>query len=256
MHTKSNRPLQEGQVLTVLGYDGAVTKDAVRLEKKQGRFWQICFDVPVLTVLQAYGHIPLPPYIKRKSNDMDADRYQTVYATHEGAVAAPTAGLHFDQPLLNQLATMGVEQAQVTLHVGSGTFLPIKGDDIHSHTMHSEWIEVGADVCERIRETKARGGNVIAVGTTVVRALETASQSGQLRPFMGETSIFLYPGKRFYCVDKLITNFHLPRSTLLLLVCAFAGQQRVLDAYQEAISHSYRFFSYGDAMLLTHDKHA
>jgi S-adenosylmethionine:tRNA ribosyltransferase-isomerase len=194
----------------------------------------------------------LPPYIDRADAQDDRDRYQTVYAEKPGAVAAPTAGLHFTDAILAALEAKGVQKTFVTLHVGAGTFQPVKVDDIAQHQMHSEFAQVSEDTCALIRETKARGGRVIAVGTTSVRSLETASQSGEIAPFEGETSIFLYPGKAFHTVDALLTNFHLPQSTLIMLVSAFAGQNFTLNAYETAVAEGYRFFSYGDAMFISH----
>ena len=208
-------------------------------------------DEPWLTLLERHGQTPLPPYIHRAPTPADRERYQTVYARQPGAVAAPTAGLHFDQNLLDQLAAMGVAQAFITLHVGAGTFQPVRVERIAEHTMHSEWIEVGAETCAQIATARARGGRVIAVGTTATRALETAAQTGAIRPWRGETRIFIYPGYRFHAVDALITNFHLPESTLLMLVAAFAGRAATLNAYRHAVAQRYRFFSYGDAMLIT-----
>lgn len=215
---------------------------------------------PITQLLEVYGHIPLPPYIKRGDELADRERYQTVYSRNHGAVAAPTAGLHFDQALLNAIRELGVEQAFVTLHVGSGTFQPVRVDDPLQHKMHSERIEVSAEVCEKINACKARGGRVIAVGTTSVRCLESASRAGPLpqgtpsrrglKPFTGETDIFIYPGYEFQVVDAMITNFHLSESTLMMLVSAFAGREHILAAYREAVAQRYRFFSYGDAMLL------
>lgn len=201
-------------------------------------------------VLAAVGHIPLPPYIERADTVMDRERYQTVFARQSGAVAAPTAGLHFNEGMLGQLAGQGVEHAFVTLHVGSGTFLPVRVDDLDQHQMHAELCSVPLETVERIRETRSRGGRVVAVGTTVVRCLETASRSGELLPFHGETRIFIKPGFAFHTVDALLTNFHLPESTLLTLVCAFAGYAEVMAAYRLAVERDYRFFSYGDAMFL------
>lgn len=204
-----------------------------------------------LPLLEAQGHTPLPPYISRAPDAADRERYQTVYAREPGAVAAPTAGLHFDSALLEQLETLGVERAFLTLHVGAGTFKPLRVDALNEHVMHAERIAVSAQVGEQIRETKARGGRVIAVGTTVTRALESvADESGKVRAFCGETRIFIYPGYRFRCVDALITNFHLPQSTLLMLVAAFAGLDTTMAAYRHAVAQHYRFFSYGDAMLI------
>jgi S-adenosylmethionine:tRNA ribosyltransferase-isomerase len=206
---------------------------------------------PVLEILEAQGHVPLPPYIERADASQDRERYQTVFARRPGAVAAPTAGLHFDRAMLEQLARKGVDSAFVTLHVGAGTFQPVRVNQIEDHRMHAESVEVPAGVCEQIEQTRARGGRVIAVGTTVVRSLESASRSGRIQPFSGETDIFIYPGYRFFAVDALITNFHLPESTLLMLVCAFAGQDEVMAAYRHAVGQGYRFFSYGDAMYVT-----
>ncbi|QIK81335.1 tRNA preQ1(34) S-adenosylmethionine ribosyltransferase-isomerase QueA [Lysobacter sp. HDW10] len=196
------------------------------------------------------GKLPLPPYIVREADASDATRYQTVYAKTPGAVAAPTAGLHFDDALLARLQAKGVQTDFVTLHVGAGTFMPMRVDNIHDHTMHREWLNVGTELVQRIRKTREAGGRVIAVGTTVVRALESAMRDGVLQPFAGETEIFIFPGYRIRSVDALITNFHLPESTLLMLVSAFSGRTRMLDAYAHAVKHGYRFFSYGDAMLL------
>lgn len=208
-------------------------------------------DADVIDVLETYGRLPLPPYIERDVAKDDLERYQTVYAQHVGAVAAPTAGLHFDQQMLDSISQMGIETAHVTLHVGAGTFQPVRVDDIKSHQMHSERIEVTEGVCQQIKATRARGGRVIAVGTTSVRALESASRSGDIEPYSGETDIFIYPGYQFRSVDAMITNFHLSESTLLMLVSAFAGRDNVMQAYQHAIDQKYRFFSYGDAMFIT-----
>lgn len=208
--------------------------------------------LPLADILAQIGHMPLPPYIQREDQGFDRERYQTVYASAEGAVAAPTAGLHFTQELLQQLEARGVRRATVTLHVGAGTFQPVRADDIEDHEMHAEFIEVDEAVCQAVRETRARGGRVVAVGTTAVRALESASQvSGEVAPFCGDTNIFIYPGYRFHSVDAMVTNFHLPESTLLMLVSAFAGREPIMAAYAEAIAAGYRFFSYGDAMFIT-----
>jgi S-adenosylmethionine:tRNA ribosyltransferase-isomerase len=200
------------------------------------------------------GHMPLPPYIQRGDGPFDQERYQTVYAERPGAVAAPTAGLHFDRSMLDQLTAAGVEQVQLTLHVGAGTFQPVRSDNLEDHVMHSEWLEVDEAVCRQVEMTRAAGGRVIAVGTTSVRSLEAASASGELKPFRGETRLFIRPGYQFRSVDALITNFHLPKSTLLMLVAAFAGYERVMRAYRHAVAQQYRFFSYGDAMFLTPPK--
>ena len=205
-----------------------------------------------MQALHDHGHMPLPPYIKRQDNAQDRERYQTVFAKNEGAVAAPTAGLHFTPELLDQIRAAGVQTAEVTLHVGAGTFLPMRADDVTEHKMHSEWCQVSQDTADLIQATRQRGGRVVAVGTTVVRTLETLwQQRGEIAAFEDDTEIFIYPGFEFGVVDAMVTNFHLPESTLLMLVSAFAGQDRVLAAYQQAVREEYRFFSYGDAMFLT-----
>lgn len=204
----------------------------------------------VLSALERIGHVPLPPYIDRPDDAADLERYQTVYAREPGAVAAPTAGLHFDPAMLEQVAALGVETGFVTLHVGAGTFQPVRVAKVEQHHMHSERYRIGETLAEQVAAARARGARVVAVGTTALRALEAASAAGPLCPGEGETDIFIYPGYRFRQVDALITNFHLPRSTLLMLISAFAGRERVLAAYQEAIRERYRFFSYGDAMFI------
>ena len=202
-------------------------------------------------VLEQHGHTPLPPYIRRSDELLDAERYQTVYASRPGAVAAPTAGLHFTHALIEDLQSKGVPCAYVTLHVGAGTFQPIREEAIENHRMHSEWFEVSTAVCEQVNATKQAGNRIIAVGTTSVRCLEAATVDGRLQPFQGETDLFIYPGFEFRTVDAMITNFHLPGSTLLLLVCAFAGRENTLRAYRHAVAANYRFFSYGDAMFIS-----
>lgn len=197
-----------------------------------------------------HGHIPLPPYIKRSDENVDVERYQTVFAREDGAVAAPTAGLHFDDSLLAEIAKQGIESVFLTLHIGAGTFQPFRVDKIKEHVMHKEQMIINETVCEKINECKKRGGRIIAVGTTSVRALESASINGLLQPANSETDIFIYPGFEFRVVDAIITNFHLPKSTLLMLVSAFCNKEIILDAYKEAIDKKYRFFSYGDAMLI------
>ncbi len=208
-------------------------------------------DQRVLTVLERIGHMPLPPYIDRTDVAEDRERYQTVYGRKQGAVAAPTAGLHFDEALLTQLREKGVQIAFVTLHVGAGTFQPVRVDEVTEHKMHSEVMEVSETVCQLVHATKAAGKRVIAVGTTSVRCLESAAHSGVIQPYQGETSIFIYPSYQFRVVDALVTNFHLPESTLLMLVSAFAGYHHTMTAYQVAVEQRYRFFSYGDAMFIT-----
>ena len=215
-------------------------------------FFRLRFEAPepLEKLLLKLGEMPLPPYIERHADAADMERYQTVYAREPGAVAAPTAGLHFDEPLLAALRGRGVNFGYVTLHVGAGTFQPVRVEDINGHHMHSEWLNVGAGLIEQIHRTRAAGGRVIAVGTTVVRALESATVDGQLHPFAGETRIFIFPGYKITSIDGLITNFHLPQSTLLMLVSALAGREFMLDAYRHAVEQRYRFFSYGDAMLI------
>mgnify|MGYP006276672121 CR=1 FL=1 len=221
---------------------------------RAGEFWQLRFDRPVLEVLEAEGQMPLPPYIDRAPRDEDEARYQTVYARHPGSVAAPTAGLHFDEALLAALDARGVRRAFVTLHVGAGTFQPVRVDDVREHRMHSEHYEVPELAAIEIRAARERGARVIAVGTTSLRTLESAAtdEAGQVRAGISTTELFITPGYRFKVVDALITNFHLPRSTLLMLVSAFAGPALIRAAYAHAIAQRYRFFSYGDAMLLEH----
>ncbi|HPY42584.1 MAG TPA: tRNA preQ1(34) S-adenosylmethionine ribosyltransferase-isomerase QueA, partial [Thiolinea sp.] len=211
---------------------------------------QIVENKTILDLLEQYGHIPLPPYIERPDLASDRERYQTVYAQKSGAIAAPTAGLHFDQKLLDELALQGIETTTVTLHVGAGTFQPVRTENLEQHIMHAEYVEVTAETCAAIQACKARGGRVIAVGTTSVRSLETAVQTGSLQPYSGDTRLFIKLGYEFKVVDMLITNFHLPQSTLLILVSAFAGYESIQTVYQHAIKQGYRFFSYGDAMLL------
>jgi S-adenosylmethionine:tRNA ribosyltransferase-isomerase len=241
--SKSPKPnsrirLDDGTELTVLG--------------REDEFYKLRFDTdePLEQILLRAGRMPLPPYIHRDADISDDERYQTVFARHTGAVAAPTAGLHFDEFLLHALKERGVEFGHVTLHVGAGTFQPMRSESLADHVMHSEWLNVGAGLCAQVARVKAAGGRVIAVGTTVVRSLETAMRDGELKPFAGDTQIFIFPGYRIRSVDALLTNFHLPQSTLLMLVSAFAGRERILSAYRHAVDERYRFFSYGDAMLL------
>ncbi len=207
-------------------------------------------DLGVLDILAAHGEVPLPPYITHAPQADDESRYQTVYATEPGAVAAPTAGLHFDAAMLGALAAKGIDSARVTLHVGAGTFQPVRGDDISSHVMHEEWYSIPETTVNAIAAARARGGRVVAVGTTTLRALESAAAAGPLRAQAAETRLFIVPGFRFRIVDRLVTNFHLPKSTLLMLVSAFSGTDLIRRAYAHAVANRYRFFSYGDAMLL------
>ncbi len=227
-------------------------RPATMIERRDDLFvLTLAGDEPAVTWLERVGHMPLPPYIDRADELSDRERYQTVFAAQPGAVAAPTAGLHFSHELLERLAAKGVERAFVTLHVGSGTFQPVRADDIREHQMHAEWLSVPGAVVDAVAATRARGGRVIAVGTTAVRSLETAAQSGVLSAYEGESRLFIYPGYQFNVVDAMVTNFHLPESTLLMLVSAFAGREPVLAAYRHAVAAEYRFFSYGDAMFIT-----
>jgi len=216
----------------------------------EGALFRLRFPADPFTLLEAYGHVPLPPYITHADDADDAARYQSIFAQRPGAVAAPTASLHFDRALLAALGARGVATAGVTLHVGAGTFQPVRAQSLAEHRMHSEWFEVGAATAAAVEATRAAGGRIVGVGTTTVRALESAARSGVLRPTVGETDIFITPGFAFRVVDLLLTNFHLPRSTLLMLVSAFAGHGHAMALYRHAVAERYRFFSYGDAMLL------
>ncbi|MFG0683650.1 tRNA preQ1(34) S-adenosylmethionine ribosyltransferase-isomerase QueA [Pseudomonas sp. WSY_20] len=244
-HVRASKAPKVGTVILV---DGGGEAEMVA---RHDTLFELRFTEEVLPLLDRVGHMPLPPYIDRPDEGADRERYQTVYAEKAGAVAAPTAGLHFDEALLEQIAAKGVEQAFVTLHVGAGTFQPVRVDKIEDHHMHKEWLEVSQSVVDAIEACRARGGRVIAVGTTSVRSLESAARDGQLKPFSGDTDIFIYPGRPFHVVDALVTNFHLPESTLLMLVSAFAGYPETMDAYAAAVEQGYRFFSYGDAMFIT-----
>jgi len=223
----------------------------VTVGARAGEFFTLAFPDDVFALIEAHGRLPLPPYIEHAADAVDEQRYQTVYAKQPGAVAAPTAGLHFDEPLLQRLRDKGVQLAFVTLHVGAGTFQPVRSENLSEHKMHSEWYTMSQETVDAVRAAKAAGRAVVAVGTTSMRALESASQSGELVAGSADTALFITPGYRFRTVDRLITNFHLPKSTLLMLVSAFAGYQRIRSAYAHAIAQRYRFFSYGDAMLLT-----
>lgn len=244
-HLKASKSPKAGALLNIGDADVRVTGRAGQLFA----LWSPHLSFAEL--MNRRGHMPLPPYISREDADADRERYQTVYAEHEGAVAAPTAGLHFTPLIMEQLQEKGVEFAWVTLHVGAGTFQPVRVDDLSRHEMHREWLEVSPQVCDQVEATKARGGRVVAVGTTSVRSLETAAASGKLLPFTGDTQLFITPGFQFHVVDMLLTNFHLSESTLLMLVSAFAGYEEIMHAYKHAVEQQYRFFSYGDAMLLT-----
>ena len=244
-HVRSSKSPKAGSKILL---DGGGEAEMIA---RHDALFELEFDEDVLPLLERIGHMPLPPYIDRPDDAADRERYQTVYAQRAGAVAAPTAGLHFDEALLQTLRESGVETAYVTLHVGAGTFQPVRVERIEEHHMHREWLEVGQDVVDAVAACRYRGGRVIAVGTTSVRSLETAARDGELKPFSGDTDIFIYPGKSFHVVDALVTNFHLPESTLLMLVSAFAGYPETMAAYAEAVAQRYRFFSYGDAMFIT-----
>jgi S-adenosylmethionine:tRNA ribosyltransferase-isomerase len=240
----SGHPLKAGHQLTV--GDGV----AAQVLGREADMVRVRFAEPVAQVLERCGNVPLPPYITHPPGPQDAERYQTVYAREPGAVAAPTAGLHFDEAMLARLEAQGVKLARVTLHVGAGTFQPVRGEEVESHRLHSERYSVPEQAVRAIAAARAAGGRVLAVGTTALRALEAAAQGGELGAASGETELFIYPGFRFRVVDRLLTNFHLPRSTLLMLVAAFAGLANIRRAYAHAIERRYRFYSYGDAMLV------
>ena len=244
---KASKSPKPGSSIIFETDDGEVT--ALVVDREEG-FFSLRFSESVMSLSEKAGHMPLPPYIKREDELADRERYQTVYGEKKGAVAAPTAGLHFDEGLLQAIRDKGVHTAMVTLHVGAGTFQPVRSETIEEHKMHAEYLEVSEEVCEQVRLCKERGGRVIAVGTTSVRCLETVAQSGNIEPYVGDTRIFIYPGYRFNAVDALVTNFHLPESTLIMLVSAMAGTEEILAAYKEAVKEKYRFFSYGDAMFI------
>lgn len=245
----SKTPRPGSKLLFDIGQGSTVSAEVIA--RDEGFFTlQFAPELDLMGFLESHGHMPLPPYIRREDEGLDQERYQTVYARNAGAVAAPTAGLHFDDELLGRLEEKGVSRSYLTLHVGAGTFQPVRVSNIAEHKMHKELVQVSEEVCEQVRQCKERGGRVIAVGTTSVRSLEAAAASGELAPFHGETDIFIFPGYDFRVVDAMITNFHLPESTLLMLVSAYCSKKMLLGAYEEAIANSYRFFSYGDAMLL------
>lgn len=253
-HIRSSKSPRAGTVLQLSKERGGeVSQHALVVQGRDGDLFElISAEIPLAEILRDIGHMPLPPYITREDESFDEERYQTVYSQRDGAVAAPTAGLHFTPELLDTIEQLGCRRAEVTLHVGAGTFQPVRADDIEEHLMHAEFLQVEQSVCDAVAETRARGGRVVAVGTTAVRALESASGSGEgIQPYEGDTDIFIYPGYKFRSVDAMITNFHLPESTLLMLVSAFAGAEPIMAAYAEAIATRYRFFSYGDAMFLT-----
>jgi S-adenosylmethionine:tRNA ribosyltransferase-isomerase len=252
----ASKAIREGLIITTAG-------GPVRVLGRDGELWRIELPQPAVEFFERWGEVPLPPYIHRAASAADRERYQSLFAREPGAVAAPTASLHFDAGLMASLARHGIERALVTLHIGAGTFQPVRVTDLAEHRMHAEWVSVNAATCDAIVRTRAAGGRVVAVGTTVVRALESAAQAAgtlapgeprlapTLAPWSGDTRLFITPGFRFQVSDMLLTNFHLPESTLLMLVCAFAGRSEVLAAYAHAVRAGYRFFSYGDAMLLT-----
>jgi S-adenosylmethionine:tRNA ribosyltransferase-isomerase len=274
---RASKPIREGLEVTTPG-------GVVRVVGREDDLWRVRFPRPALEFFERWGDVPLPPYIHRPTDANDRERYQSIFARERGAVAAPTASLHFDEPLMREIEARGVSRAFVTLHVGAGTFQPVRTDDLQSHVMHSERVSVSAATCEAIRRTREAGGRVVAIGTTVVRALESAALAGAATPgataaesadktatatngttpgvtwrlpaagWSGETRLFIRPGFNFQVTDALLTNFHLPESTLLMLVCAFAGKNEVLAAYEHAVRARYRFFSYGDAMFLTNAK--
>ena len=246
VQVKSSKPLRAGSKITL---DGSNLE--IEIISKADSFYRVFFpEIGVIPVAETYGHVPLPPYIDRPTSEEDKERYQTIFASKSGAVAAPTAGLHFDSSLMTDLEERGIDRTELTLHVGAGTFQPVRVDSIEEHKMHKEYLEVGQDVCDAVTACRARDGRVVSVGTTSVRSLETAAENG-LAPYHGETDIFIYPGYEFRCVDTLITNFHLPGSTLMMLVSAFANTDMIKEAYDVAVRESYRFFSYGDAMVIT-----
>lgn len=249
VHLRASHAPQQGSTLELVG--GA----RVHVLGRVGDLFEVELDHDVVAYLDAHGETPLPPYIVRAPGASDRDRYQTVFARAPGAVAAPTAGLHFDAEFLDALAARGVERAFVTLHVGAGTFAPVRTERVEDHELHAEWLEVPAATCAAVERCRARSGRVVAVGTTSVRALETAARGGQLVPFTGDSKLFIYPGFEFRVVDAMVTNFHLPESSLLMLVAAFAGREETLAAYRHAVRERYRFFSYGDAMFVTPKEH-
>lgn len=252
VHIRASKSPRAGSLIHVCPGQGAAPgEDSLRVTGREGELYAVASERPLAQVMSRYGHMPLPPYIEREDDSLDRERYQTVFAARDGAVAAPTAGLHFDEVLIRELRARGIATTEVTLHVGAGTFQPVRVDDITQHHMHAEYLEVGQETCEAIAAARERGGRVVAVGTTAVRSLETAAASGTLSPYQGNTQLFIHPGYRFNCIDALVTNFHLPESTLLMLVSALAGREAVLAAYREAVRERYRFFSYGDAMFIT-----
>lgn len=245
--------VRSSKALRLGSYIQLSSQHALEVIDRSNQFYKLRYQnnhQTILQMIESLGQIPLPPYMHRLPEDEDKERYQTVYAKFKGSVAAPTAGLHFDEELLQELKNKKIEMGYLTLHIGAGTFAPIRVDNIKEHKMHAEYLEISSELCSQIIAAKAKGRRVIAVGTTSLRALETASQSDVVAPYQGETSIFIYPGYEFRCVDALITNLHLPCSTLLMLVYAFGGYEKVMHAYRQAVKEAYRFYSYGDAMWM------
>ena len=249
-HVRASKTPRAGSEILIQIPDSDSSVRFIVKDRHDSLFVIDCPDQIITDVLEQAGHMPLPPYIDREDDQHDQDRYQTVYAEEPGAVAAPTAGLHFDEGMLARISDKGIETAYVTLHVGAGTFTPVRVDNIEEHAMHSEFLVVPEETVRCCKQAREQGGRIIAIGTTAVRSLETASQDGELRAYSGETDIFIYPGYSFNSVDALLTNFHLPESTLLMLVCAFAGYDTTMQAYRHAVEQAYRFFSYGDAMFI------
>ena len=247
VQTKSNRRPRTGSFIELKN------KVTIKILNSEGDFLRVKFSEPIVNVLNDIGYIPLPPYIRRTPNEDDEDRYQTVYAKEWGAVAAPTAGLHFNRKLLTTIQKQGIKIGMITLHIGAGTFMPLREEQIKTKQLHKEHVIVGQELCHKIEDTISKGGRVIAVGTTVTRALESAASTGQIKPMCGDTDLFIYPGFEFKIVNAIITNFHLPGSSLIMLVSAFIGRNRIKQAYQHAIERDYRFYSYGDAMFLEHE---
>jgi S-adenosylmethionine:tRNA ribosyltransferase-isomerase len=242
---RSSKPLRLGTHVQL------AQNQLLEVVDRHEQFYKFRYEHPdrsILEMIESLGQIPLPPYMERTPEEMDKDRYQTIYAKHKGSVAAPTAGFHFDDEVMEKLREKNIEMGYLTLHIGAGTFSPVRVENIFTHKMHAEYLDVSAELCTKIVAARARGKRVIAVGTTSLRALETAAQSGTIQPYRGETSIFIYPGYEFRSADVLITNLHLPKSTLLMLVCAFGGFDKVMQAYREAVRQGYRFYSYGDVM--------
>ena len=252
----SKSPKPGAAILITPDEQSDATEFSVRVEGRRGALFELVVDSGSWPqILKTLGHMPLPPYIERSDDAQDRQRYQTVFARRDGAVAAPTAGLHFDAHMIADIESRGIKTTEVTIHVGAGTFQPVRAENIADHHMHSEWLEVNDEVVAAVQRCREAKGRVVAVGTTAVRSLETAAQGGALRRFSGDSNIFLYPGQPFNVVDAMVTNFHLPESTLIMLVAAFAGHRETMSAYQEAVDQRYRFFSYGDAMFVTASQH-